>query len=305
MDDFENEISNSKPETVPDFGESLIGVTRTFNKAMAKLKLKEREVLRLQAEVTGNQVKLEAYNDLLSSLRQCQEELFKVRNQLTDKNSELDLVRIERNTLAKKVADMESHLKVTIEHMKLDKDSTLSDEERKYNQSLKSLKDQNEARYQKLQMDSNAQLDLKDTEICDLKRKLAKSEGEIFQLERKLSSQQCTSESCKAEKSVLKQAQIELEGELQRAKKRSQPPQEFHPIPSKKTKRVTFNENEEGTDEVEDREVEMNPMPESTAKKTILKKDKSHVAGAGKFHKLFADKFLPKPYHKGDFVTKW
>ena len=199
------------------------------------------------------------------------------------------MVRIERNTLSKKVEDLEVHLETTIEHMNLAKESALTDVKCKHEQSMKSLLSDNERKFEKLQKYCTNQIESRDDEISDLRKKLAKVEMEKVQLEKKISNQKCVSDVCKAEKAHLKQyykqAQDELEEELQRAKKRPRAEESPQMIP-KKAKSVSFRE--------EDEKEPVHESPEPMGKKSILKKPPHR--------KLFIDKFLPKPF---DFDNKW
>ena len=296
--EFGDQIANGSQQEAHENG--LMELNRTFNKVLAKLKSREKEVQRLRLELHGSHDKIEVYSSLLEAMKKCQEELFSVKNQLTDTKSDLELVRIERNTLEKKVEDLEAHLETTIEHMKLDKNSSLTDEKRKHNQSVKTLQTQNEMKLEKLQTSYSNQVESRDNEISDLKRKLAKVEMEKVELEKKISTQKCVSDACKAEKAHLKQyykqAQENLEEELQRAKKRTKAVEESPQIKAKKAKTVSFSEK---TEQEPVNEMPVNEMPESTGKKSILKSSSSRP-----HRKLFIDKFLPKPF-SGDFANKW
>ena len=289
-------------------GESQIRLselTNTFNKIINRLTAKEKEVNILRHTLMGNEDKEEAYKALKKVLNACQEELYLVKNQLTDRKAQLELMSLEKDQLQKKATDLEKTIKINIEHHRIDKESTLTEEKIKHQKILGSLKNEHEVKIKEAELKIKTQNELKDNEIQDLKRKLAKLEGDKRQLEKKLSSHQCISEACKTEKASQKQyytqAMAELEEELQRAKKRSSSTQQDfqHHQNSKRSKKVTFEDNR-GDNVVVPAQTSPTQVPVATAKKTILKKDERKSN-----HKLFVDKFLPKQYNKGDFVQKW
>lgn len=293
------------PTTIVGDGESQIRLselTSTFNKIINRLTAKEKEVSILRHSLTGNEDREDAYKALKKVLNASQEELYLVKNQLTDRKAQLELMNLERDQLEKKVIGLENTLKINIEHHRIDKESALTEEKMKHQKMLGSLKNENEVKVKEVSLTTKTQIEFKNNEIQDLKRKLAKLEGDNRQLEKKLSSHQCISETCKAEKASQKQyytqALAELEEELQRARKRTSSQQDFQQQISKKSKKVTFDDNK--GDNVPSQTPSPTQVAVATAKKTILKKDerKSH-------HKIFVDKFLPKQYNKGDFVQKW
>ena len=296
------------PTTIVGDGESQIRLselTSTFNKIINRLTAKEKEVSILRHSLTGNEDREEAYKALKKVLNASQEELYLVKNQLTDRKAQLELMNLERDQLEKKVIGLENTLKINIEHHRIDKESALTEEKMKHQKMLGSLKNENEVKVKEVSLTTKTQIEFKNNEIQDLKRKLAKLEGDKRQLEKKLSSHQCISEACKTEKASQKQyytqAMAELEEELQRAKKRSSSTQQDFQLHqnSKRSKKVTFEDNR-GDNVVVPAQTSPTQVPVATAKKTILKKDERKSN-----HKLFVDKFLPKQYNKGDFVQKW
>ena len=290
--------------------QQLSDLNTTFNKIMQRLAANEKAVKIMRHAVSGNEDRAEAYKTLKKLLKDNQDELYSVKNQLFDRTAELDTMVLERDQLKKKLQELEKTVKINLEHHRIDKESALTEEKIKHQKKLASLKHENDHVNQKLVMNHKSQIEVKENEIQDLKRKLAKVEGENMELEKKLSSHQCISETCKTEKATQKQfytrALAELEEELKRAKKRPMSPprlQDSQPT-SKRSKKVTFN------DDIGEKSADRGDQPSSrsttnycsTPKKTILKNDDRHDRNK---HKLFVDKFLPKPASKPNFARKW